>query len=100
MKIPTYTTPNWEKHGGKMRKLKKNIHKKRFAEMMYKDAPAALRDRFRLFDALTDRSSVCSILQNALYDLFQTVLGEPQISPEYRDKARALKRRASRTSTT
>jgi hypothetical protein len=117
--------------------------------MTYKDAPAALHDRFRLLDALTDRSSVassmgipmdtsledlisregpfrnagrvliekvlrkateameigssrdatfsfCSLraweIENALYDLFQTDLGEAQISPEYRDKARTLKR--------
>jgi hypothetical protein len=31
-------------------------------------------------------------IENALYDLFQTALGEAQISTEYREKARALKR--------
>jgi hypothetical protein len=121
----------------------------KFAETKYKDGPVAVRDRFLLLDALTDRSyvassmgitmdtsledliskegpfrnagrvliekalrktaeameigsrrdasfSFCSLraweIENALYDLFQTDLGEAQISPEYRDKARALKR--------
>jgi hypothetical protein len=122
---------------------------RKFAGTKYKDGHLAVRDRFLLLDALTDRSSVASSMgiamdtsledliskegpfrnagrvliekalrkateameigsrgdasfsfsslraweiENALYDLFQTDLGEAQISPEYRDKARALKR--------
>lgn len=122
---------------------------RKYAEVKYKDGPVAVRDRFLLLDALTDRSFIASSMgtamdtsledliskegpfrnagrvliekalrkatetmeigsrrdasfsfsslraweiENALYDLFQTNLGEAQISPEYREKARALKR--------
>lgn len=124
---------------------------KKFAETRYSDGLAVIRDRYRLLDALMDRSSLASTtdtqlegldardgtfrnvsrvilekvlrkaaeamevgsdmealfsfcamrswdIENALFDLFQDELGESQVSPEYREKARALKRSLEDTS--